>query len=118
MPSFSQSSGSRRPTGTQAAPAQSFSAGIPTLPFFNASQSSVPSSFAAGRDRCRASRLADQRQRLADHRAAVAKANARRGMIRGLGQVVLMMFVALTIVMAGYAMHQDQRQQQQWEQAR
>ena len=39
-------------------------------------------------------------------------------MIRGLGQVVLMAFVALTVVMAGYAMHQDQRQQQQWERLR
>ena len=60
-------------------------------------------------------RLIDQRLRLQRHVDAAAKADARR---RGYGNLVVTAFVVLAVVLAGYTLHAEQRQQQQLQQLR
>lgn len=60
----------------------------------------------------------DQRHNLQQHQRRIEAAAQANGGLRAIGNITVMLFVALTCLMAVHALHADQQQMQQLQQLR
>lgn len=82
---------------------------------FSSERFNVPSSFAARRDRRTAARRLDQRDNLHRHVSDLPQAHAG---LRAVGNLAVTALAAVAVLMAGVALHGEQRQMQQLQQLR
>ena len=109
--SLTKSIGFALTTTTNSRPARPSSVNSPQLPSFNATPRR-PALGSDARHTSRRHRELDQRYRLERHTQAVAETQARR---RTLGNLMVTVFVALAVLMAGYTLNVERHQQQQFQ---
>ena len=114
MPSFTPPTGSAPAAIPLSAHGSHSKTVIPTLPFFSSAHGSFrkPRPTRLGTDAqytARRHRELDARYRIQRHVTATAKAKARG---RAIGNLAMVAFTVLSIVMAAYALRVDQEQQQ------